>query len=247
MYRPILWNMKVKPIQPVRRAARGRHAESGVARDPLEILGVASSAARIIRYFALRTSAEPHARLLQRALGIGGASLQRELERLVAMNVLNRSEDGRLVRYRMVQDSPLWPAFRIIVGEVSDPAGLVRDALCDVDGLHAAFIFGSTAKNARRRDSDVDLFVLEDSSVDRRALLGQLAEAGLLLHLQVNAIRYTPQSLAKRLVDANHAAARFVREVLQGPKRWVAGDVEILRPLATAAGIRMANAQFRFA
>jgi predicted nucleotidyltransferase len=207
--------------------------------DALTLLGVASSAVRILRYFLLRPTGAVHARHLQRVLNLGAASVQRDLERLVGLGALDRSQEGRLIRYRMVAASPLWTAFRILLGTAADPTTLVQDALRDVRGVQAAFVYGSTAKQTRGKDSDVDVFVVGDANVDRRALLGQLAEAGVLLQSEINTIRYTPQSLAERLNDSTHPGAHFVREVLEGPKYWVAGDPESLRPLTTAAGVQI--------
>lgn len=70
-------------------------SQTGIA-DPLQLLGIAPSSGRILRYFALRPEAQPHARQLQRVLAIGGASAQRDLERLVTLGALARSTDGRL-------------------------------------------------------------------------------------------------------------------------------------------------------
>jgi predicted nucleotidyltransferase len=207
--------------------------------DPFHLLGLAPSAGRILRYFALRPEARSHTRQLQRVLGLGGASLQRELERLVTLGALERFEEGRLVRYRAAPSSSLWTAFRLILGTTSDPAGLVRDALCDVPGVQAAFLFGSSARETPSDDSDVDVFVVEGPAVDRRTLLRQLAEVAALIGREVNTIRYTPQALAERLGNPDHPASHFVREVLAGPKRWVAGVPATLVALATAAGLRM--------
>ena len=208
----------------------------------LEVLGISAAAARIVTYFVLRPMAQPHTRQLQRVLGLGGASLQRELARLAAAGALRRVSDGRLVRYAMSRTSPLWTAFRLIIGAVTDPTGLIHDALLDVSGLHAAFVFGSTARGTQQDDSDVDVFVVEDAAVDRRTLLRQLAEVGALIGREINSVRYTLQSIAERLGNSVHPGSRFVHEVFAGEKRWVAGDAERLLPLATAAGVQMRDA-----
>lgn len=213
--------------------------DSGRGTDALALLGAAPSAVRIIRYFLLRPDSAVHARRLQRILDLGAASVQRDLGRLVGLGALERFREDRLIQYRQATESPLWTAFRTLLSTAADPTTLVGDALRDVRGVHAAFIYGSTAKRTRREDSDVDVFIVEDSNADRKALLGQLAEAGTLLQSEINTIRYTPQALAERLNDSRHAGAHFVREVLAGPKLWVAGDPELLRPLATAAGVQM--------
>lgn len=209
--------------------------------DVLDLLGIAPAAVRIVRYFLIRRGAEPHARELQRVLGLGGASLQRELERLLALGALERRRDGRRVRYRVIDDSPVWQALAILEGASHDPTELVRNAVVDVPGVLAAFIFGSTARGERRDDSDIDLFVVEDDSVDRRKLLAQLAEVELLAGREVDAVRYTPQSLRERLEDASHPASRFVREALLGPKRWVAGGPAAIASLAPAGALLAAS------
>ncbi len=210
------------------------HVERG---DALELLGIAPAAARIVRYFLIRRSAEPHARELQRVLGLGGASLQRELERLLALGALERRRDGRRVRYRVIDGSPVWQALTLLEGASRDPTELLRNAVVDVPGVLAAFIFGSTARGEHRDDSDIDLFVVEDADVDRRKLFAQLAEVELLAGREVDAVRYTTQSLRERLEDAGHPASRFVREALVGPKRWVAGGAAAIAALAPAVAL----------
>jgi predicted nucleotidyltransferase len=207
--------------------------------DPLALLGVSRSQCRIIRYFALRARIAIHGRALQRILHLGTASLRRDLENLVALGALRRRQVGRRVVYQADLESPLWSAFGTILAATSDPSTLVRDALSDVAGIDAAFVFGSTATDARREDSDIDLMVLEGAHIDRRALFSRLAEVALLLDIEVNTLRYTAQSLAERLGNPDHPGRRFVRSVLAGPKRWVAGDPQVLCTLAAAAGIRV--------
>jgi predicted nucleotidyltransferase len=205
--------------------------------DALGLLGIAPAAARILRYFLIRQGAEPHARELQRVLRLGGASLQRELERLLALGALERRRDGRRVHYRAVAESPVWRALSILEAASADPTELLRNALTDVPGVLAAFVFGSTASGTQRTDSDIDLFVVEDAGVDRRKLMAQLAAVELLVGREVDAVRYTPQALGERLGDREHPAFAFVREVLLGPKRWVSGAAAVLTPLAAVAGV----------
>lgn len=209
--------------------------------NALEVLGLSPSAEKILRFFLLRPRTQVHGRKLQRLLGLGGRSLQRELTRLVIVGALERIEHGRLVHFRARSDAPLWKAFRVMLAGYAEPASLVCDALRDVSGIQAAFVFGSIANATHTEDSDIDLLLVEDTSVDSKLLHTQLAEVGLVLNREVNTIRYSAQALAERLGDSDHAASHFVREVLQGPKRWVAGREEAIRPIATAAGISLAQ------
>jgi predicted nucleotidyltransferase len=211
--------------------------ERALAADPLAALGASPASARILRFFAVHPTAAVHGRALQRLLDLGSASVQREVDRLLAFGALERVEDGHRVCYRPVLESKLWAAVMLLLSDTRDLAGLLRDALCDVSGIEAAFVFGSCATGSARPDSDVDVFVVETPAVDRRALHRQLAQVGLVLNREVNAVRYTAQALGDRLGNAAHPAHRFTRAALDGPKLWVAGSADRLSPLAAAAGL----------
>lgn len=206
-------------------------------RDPLDLLGVPPAEARLIRYFLVRPDARPHLREIQRVLGLGGASVQRAVDRLVAMGALKRTvEDGRTL-YSVVPEASAWRALRLLESGTKDPTPLMREALIDVAGIQAAFVFGSVATGDIHEESDLDLLVVEHPSMDRRELNRRTAEAGLVLGRQVNTVRYTPEALAERLGNQSHPAWGFVHEVLRSPKKWVAGAKESLVPIAAAAGI----------
>jgi len=215
----------------------GAPSSENLASHVLIDLGLAEATVRLLAYFLLRPEARPHGRELQRVLGLGGASLSRELRRLVEIGLLARSRSGRQVHYSANFRVRLWESIRIALEADPDPAFLIHEALLDVTGVTAGFIFGSCADGNADAESDVDLFVLEESSIERGALLRQLAEAGLLLRRQVNPVRYSLGAVAERLGDTSHRGAGFLRSILEGPKRWVAGDARDLRLLATAAGL----------
>jgi predicted nucleotidyltransferase len=207
------------------------------SKDALDLLGLSAAGARIFRYFMVRPGTRMHVRKLRRLLRLGGSSLQRELARLLQLGALSKETEGNRTVYRANEDAPVWRAIRILESSTADPSRLVEDALVDVEGLEAAFIFGSVARGEHRADSDLDLFAVEAPGAQHKKLLRQLAEVGLVLGCEINAITYTPQELADRLGDATHPAWGFVREVLTGPKRWVHGSAAAIAPLASAAGV----------
>lgn len=201
-------------------------------RDPILALGVSPSLTRLLRYFALRPGAKPGLRELQRQLGIGSLSSQRDLARLAALGVIRRTGTGRSVRYELIESSPLWGALLQLVARGTTPEAMLGEALRDVEGVEAAFIFGSIAAGTARPDSDVDLFVVGDA-LDSRRFHRAVNEAGMLLGREVNPVKYTKTELAQRLAGG----ARFLRETLSGPKEWVAGTPEAIAPIAIAAGV----------
>jgi predicted nucleotidyltransferase len=186
-----------------------------------------ASTLRLVTHFLLHPEHRLHFRALQRHTELSVHSLQREVARLESLGLIRREVEGRNVFFVPVGDHPSWDALRTLVREHAHPAEVLRDALRDIAGIEAAFVFGSFARENPRPDSDVDLFVVSDDAAQRT--LGEaLLEAQVLLGRAVDMKRYTPSKLARRFRD-NTA---FVRDVLAGPKEWLVGDARSLEAMA---------------
>ena len=181
---------------------------------------------RLLTHFLLHPEQRLHLRALRAHTGLGMGSLQRELARLEGLGLLSRAErDGR-VYYEAVPDHPSWGAFRTLVREHGDPADVLREALSGVEGIRAAFVFGSTVRGDTRPDSDVDVLIVEEG-MPLAAIGRATAEVQSLLDREVDVKRFTPASLARRLAEGS----AFVCDVLAGPKAWLIGSESALPPL----------------
>ena len=174
---------------------------------------------RLLVHFALYPEREVHLRALQRETGLGIRSLQTELGRLVEMGLVRRTEDGKHVRYAAERSHPAWPDLRRLIRSFVEVPEVLRVALAHVDGIQAAFVFGSYARGTSTPESDVDVFVVGDE-VPRAALTEHTMEASMLLDREINPLLYSSTDLAER----TRSGSRFVNEVLRGPKRWIIGD-----------------------
>jgi predicted nucleotidyltransferase len=203
------------------------HRSGSASGDPLARVLASSALAELVLYFILHPDAVPHFRGIQRATGIASRSLQHELARLEGLGVLQREQDGRMVRYRRAADHLRWHVFRELVRQFAEPGAVLRTALADVPGIEAAFIYGSFARGDVHPESDVDVFALGDSLKDRATRLtlarGTL-EAAMLLDREVNVVRYTWDKLEARRDGG------FLSAVLGGPKTWLIGNEMILQP-----------------
>ena len=192
--------------------------------DPLSTILASGALARLATHFAIRPDEATHLRGLQRATGLAPRSLQTELVRLGELGVIQREASGRQVRYRVNEQSPRWRLVRELVRELADPTDVVRDALSDVPGLEAAFLFGSMARGTQIREgSDIDLFVLRGELAEDR-LARRTIDAGVLLKREVNPVVMG----AEELRDHVSKESGFLRAVLKEPKRWVVGDERAL-------------------
>lgn len=179
--------------------------------------------ARLVVFFAVHPGERFHLRELKRRTGLSTASLQNELERLVAIGALRRVPEGNRTHYSAVEDHPAWRAWSLLLRSAAAPADVLREALVDAPGIEGAFVFGSTARGEAPAN-DVDLLLL-GSPEARRAAGRPLVEAELLLDRPIDVVGYDPAEFAARARSENS----FVSRVLSEPRQWVRGGPDALR------------------
>jgi predicted nucleotidyltransferase len=131
---------------------------------------------------------------------------------------------GRQKFYRANVQHPLFPELKRIVYKTAALGDVLRDALVEIPGIRAAFIYGSVAKGAEGAASDVDLMVLgeTDPSLLDRALRG--AEETLGREVTLRVMRTDEWAARIRKRDA------FLMELLSSPKIFLIGDDRALPP-----------------
>jgi predicted nucleotidyltransferase len=209
------------PPPPVRSPKRG---------DALSATLASGALARLLIDFAVHPEDASHGREIQRRTGLTPRSLQTELARLEALGVISRRPDGRVVRYDLNEGHPRWRVFRELVYQLADPVDILRNALSDVPGIRAAFIFGSIARGNAREDSDVDLFIL-DEGLDEDRLARRTIDAGILLRREVSVVQMTADGLAQRVARGSG----FINDVLRREKLWLIGAPETLQEALESA------------
>lgn len=190
------------------------------------------STTRLAIHFLLHPEWKLHFRALKEHTGLGTGSLQRELAKLETLGLLKRVTRRGKVYFEAVVEHPTWNAFRALIREHADPADVLREALSGLEGIRAAFIFGSTVKGDTRPDSDVDLFLVEEPEIPLVVMGHIMLDAEVLLDREIDVIRYTPEKLAQRFVGPRNW---FLRRVLSGPKLWLVGSEEHLVAVPEAA------------
>lgn len=201
--------------------------------DPLSLLESISASpamARLLAYFAVHPDDEVHMRELQRLTRLGMGSLQAELRRLLRLGVLSRRSRANRVAYRLETGHARWQALRTLVSVTATPAELLRAAFAGVEGVEAAFIFGSEARGDAGPDSDVDLFIVGRDDV-HHAIGRALTEIELLIGREIDVMEYT----SRRAIGRISRGSVFFDRVAGEPKQWIAGDPSALERLRLAA------------
>lgn len=216
-------------ISQVQRRAPGGRAPKRA--DPLSATRASGALARLLIDLAVHPEEATHGRELQRRTGLTPRSMQTELARLESLGIVERRPEGRRVLYALNERDPRWGALRDLVRELADPADVLRNALADVPGVAAAFVFGSMARGDFREDSDIDVFIL-DEGVPDDLLARRTLDVGVLLRREVNVVQMSAAELGRRI----ETASGFVHDVLGGAKLWVVGNEDEFHAGTAGAG-----------
>jgi len=163
-----------------------------------------------------------HVNELIRTTGLGSASVQRELKRLVQAGLVQTEQVGNVRRLRANQTSPVYPE---LVGMVTKTLGVVpvlRQALApSAEKIRLALVFGSVAKGSDHAGSDIDLLVVSDQ-LGTSDLLPSLIPAETQLKRAIHPQSYTEAEFAMRLAEPGS----FVNKILVQPLLPVIGSVD---------------------
>ena len=186
---------------------------------------------RILEHFVLNPTERYYQRQLAQLLGLVVRSVQQEMPRLVRAGVLRREVDGNRVYHRVDRGCPILPELTRMFIKTSRIAELLRKGFSVGKGsIVTAFIYGSYARGEEQAWSDIDLFVVGDTS--GRTLAEITSKAAEDLGRPVNERLFTPAELAKRVSGGDH----FVTSVLKEPKIFLVGDASTLQSCAGASG-----------
>ena len=156
--------------------------------------------------------------------GAGSGAVQRELARLVQSGLVTVRPVGNQKFYQANPESPLFVELCVIVQKTVGLAEPLRSALLPLSSqIHAAFVFGSVAKQQDTAASDIDLMVVSDM-LSYGDLFAALEEASQRMGRPVNPTILSRKELAKRVKGDN----AFVTRVLSQPKIWLIGDEDAL-------------------
>ncbi len=177
---------------------------------------------------------------LARRLGVHHATLQRELARLTAAEILVARRDGNRAYYRANPDSPIFPELRALLTKTAGLVDVLREALRPfATRIASAFVYGSVARAAEASESDVDLMIIGDIGLGE--LVPALRGAEKVLRRPVNPSLYRPAEFVDKLGSRNH----FLRQVLDKDKLFVVGNENDLDGLAQGTTSRGPRARMR--
>jgi predicted nucleotidyltransferase len=165
-------------------------------------------------------------RQLMALLKEDSTNVSRELARLEKTGILVSTTEGRQKYYQANRQSPLFNELHGLMLKTVGVADIIKKALEPrMADIKLAFIFGSVARRAENRFSDIDLLVVGDITFGDVVDLISTAEEALSREL--TPVVYTLAEFNKRLSE-NHY---FIRDIVSGDKIFVVGDENELKAL----------------
>lgn len=173
-------------------------------------------------------------RQITRELGaVSAGALQRELENLSQLGLIERSLVGKQVFYKANLKHPVFPELRALVSKTLGIFQALRSALAPLAGrISLAFVYGSMARQEEKAESDIDLMVV--GKVTMEDLMEHLTEVERSLGRPVNPTVYSVAEFKSKLARGNH----FLNAVVRREKVFLMGDED---ELGKVAGKRVAE------
>lgn len=166
-----------------------------------------------------------HLSELRRLTGLGSASLQREINRLVVAGLANSALKGNQRQISANRQSPLFKELSDLTRKVMGAAALITEALRPIEQkIEVAFLYGSVAKQSDHAESDIDIMMI-GSDLTLGEVLEQLLPVEEMLCRKVNPTCYTVGEFKKRLSDTDS----FVNKVLGQPIIQLFGNMDDFR------------------
>lgn len=189
--------------------------------------GLFSSKARVkvTGLFMLNSGNSYYQRQISELTGQPIRAVQRELEKLEAMGLIEKRTEGNRTYYSTNKNNPIFNELRMIFLKTEGVAAHLKTAV-KKGSVKSAFIYGSYAENAENINSDIDVFVVGEMT--GRELASAFAGAKEELSREINYVLMTPAEFAKKSSEGDH----FVRSVLEKPKILIAGDENDLKEAA---------------
>lgn len=155
-----------------------------------------------------------HLSELRRLTGLGSASLQRELNRLVDAGLIHSERIGNQRHFQANPDSPVFGELVAITRKTLGLVPLLQDALRALaPRLELAFIYGSVARQTDTARSDIDL-MLVGAPLTLGEVLGNLLPAEELIGRKINPTLLTPVEYARRLDEADSFVNRVLAQAI---------------------------------
>jgi len=184
----------------------------------LELFSNQSLAQVLCHFFLNPYEAFSQARIV-RETGKALIQVQRALKRLKKIGLIFANQKNHKTYYKA---DPSHPAFEDLKKAFLKTCGigdlLRQSAHAQGERIDFAWIFGSVARGEENRESDIDIILVSDLTLEQISHV--IAPLSRSIKRELNMVFLTPSDLYRKY----HSEDYFVRELVKQPKIWLVGD-----------------------
>jgi len=177
----------------------------------------------ILSAFLMNPERELYVREVERLTGEDYKNVSMELRNLEEIGLLSSRNEGNLKYFSLNKGFVIYEELKSIFMKTKGAVGILREAVSTKRHIDYAFIYGSFATGEERAESDIDVMVIGEISLEEVLRLIRGPEEKL--SREINVSLYDLQEMRKRVKNRN----RFIMEVLEGSKIMLVGDEDELR------------------
>ena len=186
----------------------------------MDITRIFKSKARqaIFRLYFTNPDRGFYLRELERELKIPVSMLRKELIALEEEGIFSSLKQGNLLYYNLNKGFALYGELKAIVFKTIGIQGALSKILLPLEGIEAAFIYGSYAKNADNAKSDIDLFIL--GNPDEDVLVEKINNLEKNLKREINYSIYSRANFEMKKKEKDS----FIGDLLKNKKLFLIGN-----------------------
>ena len=181
--------------------------------------------AEIFRLLWGSDNAVLHMREIERKSGFTIGTVQRELSKLVKLDLIYKMKDGNRTYYQANRENPIYQDIFNIVQKTVGLAQIIKKALTKTDKIEFAFIFGSIASRKENSNSDIDLMVI--GNLGLRNVVSLLSGISEKTGREINPHVWGTIELENRIELKDH----FITNVVNSKKLFIVGKEDEFRKL----------------
>jgi DNA-binding transcriptional ArsR family regulator len=162
-----------------------------------------------------------HLSELRRLSGLGSASLQREINRLLDAGLVEARQVGNMRQFQANSNAPIFSEIVAITAKTLGLVPILRAALLKLQSPPmVGCVYGSVARGTDTANSDIDLLLIGDN-LHLVEVLAALEPARQQLSRPINPACYSPEDFKKRQNEPDS----FVSRLLTQPILALIGDL----------------------
>jgi len=178
----------------------------------------------ILKLFLFNTSNSFYQRQISNLTAQSIRGVQREVEKLNRIGIIERSIQGNRIYYKLNKKCPIIQDLKNIFFKSVGIAEVLKENLKEKE-IKIAFIYGSYAKGEESLLSDIDLMVLGD--ISSKELSNILSKPKRELMREINYVVFSLDEFINKAMQKDH----FINSVLKDKKIYIAGSENELKGL----------------